>query len=142
MKFTKVQGAGNDFILVEAGELALDWPQVAGAMCDRHFGVGGDGLLLVLPSDTADFEMRIFNPDGSEAEACGNGLRCLAKYIIDQLRNGSNGKANQTRTVHIQFARPTVTMSWLVSVFLRPRTPLSNHQRIGSAAIGSKLKGL
>ncbi len=83
MKFTKVQGAGNDFILVEAGELALDWPQVAGVMCDRRFGVGGDGLLLVLPSDTADFEMRIFNPDGSEAEACGNGLRCLAKYIIE-----------------------------------------------------------
>ena len=83
MKFTKVQGAGNDFILVEAGELALDWPQMAGAMCGRHFGVGGDGLLLVLPSDTADFEMRIFNPDGSEAEACGNGLRCLAMYIIE-----------------------------------------------------------
>ena len=83
MKFTKMQGAGNDFILIEAGELALDWPQMARAMCDRRFGVGGDGLLLVLSSDVADFKMRIFNSDGSEAEACGNGLRCLAKYVIN-----------------------------------------------------------
>jgi len=84
MKFTKMQGAGNDFILVETGELERNWPQTAKDMCDRRFGVGGDGLLLVLPSDVADFKMRIFNSDGSEAEACGNGLRCLAKYVIDR----------------------------------------------------------
>jgi len=83
MNFTKVQGAGNDFILVEASEVNPDWSQVAVAMCDRHFGVGADGLLVLLPSHLADFQMRIFNPDGSEAEACGNGLRCLAKYVID-----------------------------------------------------------
>ena len=53
-------------------------------MCDRHFGVGGDGLLLVLPSNIADFRMHMFNPDGSEAEACGNGLRCLARYVLDR----------------------------------------------------------
>ena len=79
MNFTKMQGAGNDFILIEAGGINCDWPQLAIAMCDRHFGVGGDGLLLLLPSALADFRMCIFNPDGSEAEACGNGLRCLAK---------------------------------------------------------------
>ncbi len=83
MNFTKVQGAGNDFILVEASEVNLDWSQMAVAMCDRHFGIGADGLLVLLPSHLADFQMHIFNPDGSEAEACGNGLRCLAKYIID-----------------------------------------------------------
>ncbi len=84
MNFTKMQAAGNDFILVEAGEINLDWSQMAVAMCDRHFGIGADGLLVLLPSHLADFQMRIFNPDGSEAEACGNGLRCLVKYVIDR----------------------------------------------------------
>ena len=83
MKFTKVQGAGNDFILVNTSDVQRDWSSVARAICDHHFGVGGDGLLLVLPSVIADFQMRIFNPDGSEAEVCGNGLRCLAKYAVD-----------------------------------------------------------
>jgi len=82
--FTKLQGAGNDFILVETDKTGGDWPEVAWAMCDRHYGIGADGLLLLLPSAKADFRMRMFNPDGSEAEACGNGLRCLAKYIIDK----------------------------------------------------------
>jgi len=84
MNFTKVQGAGNDFILVEAGGIDQNWSQMATAICDRHFGVGADGLLLLLPSSIADFQMRVFNPDGSEAEACGNGLRCLAKYVVDR----------------------------------------------------------
>ncbi len=84
MNFTKVQGSGNDFILVEASGLDQNWSQMATAMCDRHYGIGGDGLLLLLPSDVADFQMRVFNSDGSEAEACGNGLRCFAKYVIDK----------------------------------------------------------
>ncbi len=84
MKFTKLQGAGNDFILVEASELNRDWSQMAVAMCDRHLGIGADGLLVLWPSHLADFQMHIFNPDGSEAEACGNGLRCLAKYVVDK----------------------------------------------------------
>src|SRR4030042_1356429 len=60
-----------------------DWTTLARAMCHRHFGIGADGLLLVLKSEVADFRMRMFNPDGSEAEVCGNGLRCLARYVID-----------------------------------------------------------
>ena len=84
MKFTKVQGSGNDFVLLEADESRQDWSRLAVAMCDRHFGIGADGLLLVLPSDKADFKMRMFDPDGSEAEACGNGLRCLAKYVLEK----------------------------------------------------------
>jgi diaminopimelate epimerase len=83
MNFTKVQGAGNDFVLVEASEVNPDWSQMATAMCDRHFGIGADGLLILLASKLADFQMRMFNPDGSEAEACGNGLRCLVKYVIE-----------------------------------------------------------
>jgi diaminopimelate epimerase len=82
MKFTKLQGAGNDFILVE-GEKRLNWPKLAQAMCDRHFGIGADGLLL-LSMDKAKLRMRVFNPDGSEAEVCGNGLRCLVKYALDK----------------------------------------------------------
>jgi diaminopimelate epimerase len=84
MDFTKLQAAGNDFILVEAGGLEQNWSQMAVAMCDRHYGIGADGLLLLLPSDIADFQMRVFNADGSEAEACGNGLRCFARYVIDK----------------------------------------------------------
>ncbi|UCD53963.1 MAG: diaminopimelate epimerase [Dehalococcoidia bacterium] len=82
MNFTKLQSVGNDFVLVETGDAQRDWARIAVAVCDRHFGVGADGLLLLLPSDSADFRMRMFNPDGSEAEACGNGLRCLVEYVI------------------------------------------------------------
>jgi len=84
MNFTKMQGAGNDFILVETSDVNWNWSKMALAMCNRRFGIGADGLLLLLPSDVADFRMREFNPDGSEAKACGNGLRCLAKYVIDK----------------------------------------------------------
>ena len=83
MKFTKLQGTGNDFILVETSDEQRDWSKLALAMCDRHFGIGSDGLLLLLPSQNADFRMRMFDPDGSEAEACGNGIRCLARYVYD-----------------------------------------------------------
>ena len=91
MRFTKLQGAGNDFVLVEASEANLDWSQMAVAMCDRHFGIGADGLLVLSPSNSADFKVHIFNADGSEAEACGNGLRCLVKYVIDY-RDGTGQK--------------------------------------------------
>jgi len=84
MNFTKVQGAGNDFILVEAEAAGQNWSRMATAICDRHLGVGADGLLLVLPSTVADFQMRVFNPDGSEADACGNGLRCLVRYVLEK----------------------------------------------------------
>jgi len=80
MHFTKMQGAGNDFVLVETNDVNQDWSRMVRAMCDRHFGIGGDGLLVVSSSDRADLYMREFNVDGSEAEACGNGLRCVVKY--------------------------------------------------------------
>ena len=83
MKFTKLQGTGNDFILVATSDEQRDWSKLALAMCERHFGIGSDGLLLLLPSGKADFRMRMFDPDGSEAEACGNGIRCLARYVYD-----------------------------------------------------------
>ncbi len=84
MNFTKMQGNGNDFVIVQTSDMKRNWSPVAIAMCDRHFGIGADGLILIMPSDKADFQMRIFDVDGSEAEACGNGIRCLAKYVFDR----------------------------------------------------------
>jgi diaminopimelate epimerase len=92
MNFIKLQATGNDFVLIDGRRIKQrDWSAVARAMCDRHFGVGSDGLLLILPSKKADFYMRMFNPDGSEAEACGNGLRCAARYAMESgLVSGAN----------------------------------------------------
>jgi diaminopimelate epimerase len=84
MDFTKVHGAGNDFIIVDARHMQRDWPQLATAVCDRHLGIGADSLIILLPSDRADFGMRIFDADGSEAETCVNGIRCLAEYLLEK----------------------------------------------------------
>lgn len=87
MRFVKMHGAGNDFVVIDgAKEIIGDdyWPAIARTACDRHFGIGGDGVILVLPSRAANFRMRMFNPDGSEAEMCGNGIRCFAKYVFDR----------------------------------------------------------
>ena len=89
MNFVKLQATGNDFILIDAQGLERDWSAVAREMCQRHFGVGADGLLLVLHSEAADLRLRMFNPDGSEAEACGNGLRCFARYAVESGLAGS-----------------------------------------------------
>ena len=84
MKFVKMQGTGNDFILVATEGEDRDWGSLARAMCDRHFGAGADGLMLVLPSQRADVRMRLFNVDGTEAEVSGNGVRCLVKYAVER----------------------------------------------------------
>ncbi len=84
MDFTKIQAAGNDFVVIDARDREDNWGELSRAMCHRHFGVGADGLILVCKSESADFRMRIFNADGTEAEACGNGLRCFTKYVIDK----------------------------------------------------------
>jgi len=84
MNFTKSQATGNDFILIDARNMERDWAKLAQDMCHRHFGIGADGLILVMASDAATLRMRMLNPDGSEAEICGNGLRCFAKYVIDR----------------------------------------------------------
>ena len=84
MKFTKMHGCGNDYVYVNLFEEKLDDPaEVSIKVSDRHFGIGSDGLITIGPSDKADFRMRIYNADGSEAEMCGNGIRCVAKYVYD-----------------------------------------------------------
>lgn len=85
MDIIKMHGLGNDFICLDHFLFPpdMDYPEIAIKLCHRQFGVGGDGLIAVLPSDKADAKMRIFNSDGSEAEMCGNGIRCFAKYVYD-----------------------------------------------------------
>jgi diaminopimelate epimerase len=84
MDFTKMQGAANDFVVVDARKIKKDWSKLAIAVCDRHLGIGADSLIILLPSDRADFGMRTFDADGSEAETCGNGIRCVARYVLEK----------------------------------------------------------
>lgn len=84
MKFTKMHGIGNDYVYVNCFEESVKNPEeVSKFVSDRHFGIGSDGLILISPSATADFRMNIYNADGSQAEMCGNGIRCVAKYVYD-----------------------------------------------------------
>jgi len=85
MRFTKMHGAGNDYVYINCFDEPIpdDLAALARRVSDRHCGIGGDGLILICPSRTADARMRMFNADGSEAEMCGNGIRCVAKYVYD-----------------------------------------------------------
>ena len=86
MKFTKMQGLGNDYIYINCtkGYESIENPgELSKKLSDRHFGIGGDGIILICDSDLADFKMRMFNKDGSESEMCGNGIRCVGKYVYD-----------------------------------------------------------
>lgn len=85
MKFTKMHGCGNDYVYINGIEEKIEDPsELAISMSNRNFGVGSDGIVLILPSETADFRMRMFNADGSEAEMCGNAIRCVGKFVYDK----------------------------------------------------------
>jgi diaminopimelate epimerase len=88
LEFTKMQGIGNDFVVVdcltESAPSAATLQEVSPRLCDRKFGIGSDGVILVLPGSDTDFTMRMFNPDGSESEMCGNGIRCFARFVRDK----------------------------------------------------------
>ena len=86
MKFTKMQGCGNDYVYVNGFVEKIDTeakPDIVRRLSDRHFGIGGDGVIFINPSEIADFEMEMFNADGSRSQMCGNGIRCVAKYVYD-----------------------------------------------------------
>ena len=96
INFTKMHGLGNDFILIDCRHLNLNaLSELSKKLCDRRFGIGAYQMLLLSESNRADFRMRIFNADGSEAEMCGNGIRCLAKYIWER-------NLSRKRTLHIE----------------------------------------
>lgn len=129
MLFTKMQGAGNDYIYVDcfSQPIPADPAALARAVSDRHFGIGADGLILICPADGADAEMRMFNADGSYSEMCGNGIRCVAKFVHDhgiavrdQLRITSAGKpflldlelrAGKVERVRVDMGEPILTSS-------------------------------
>src|SRR3954447_19799489 len=105
MRFTKMHGIGNDYVYVETFRqpAPADPARLAVAVSDRHFGVGSDGLILIMPSERADARMRMFNADGSEGEMCGNGVRCVAKYLHD------HGLARKDR-VTVETGRGVLTL--------------------------------
>ena len=105
MEFTKMQGAGNDFVVIDANHSRRDWSKLAAKMCDRHYGIGADGLLISLPSKVADFKMRIFNADGSESAVCGNGLRCLVEHYIDVNKVKNDSEVTVETSIGVRIAR-------------------------------------
>lgn len=109
MRFTKMEGAGNDYIYIDCFSSGTDhdWPRLSMEISDRHYGVGSDGLILIMPSRVADFRMRIFNKDGSEGDMCGNGLRCLSRYVYD---HGLTQKTEFTVETRAGLMRPTLVM--------------------------------
>ena len=87
MKFTKMQGCGNDYVYIDGSREQIpqeEKPELVRRLSDRHFGIGGDGVIFINPSDEADFEMEMYNADGSRAEMCGNGIRCVGKFVYDK----------------------------------------------------------
>ena len=114
MKFTKMQGIGNDYVYVNCFEENIENPpELSIAISDRHFGVGSDGLIMILPSPVADARMRIFNADGSEAQMCGNGIRCVAKYLYEYGIKKSDRMTIETdaglKTIELTIANDRVT---------------------------------
>ena len=98
MNFTKMQGCGNDYVYVNCFEEKIDdRPALARRVSNRHFGVGSDGLICICPSDIADFQMDMYNLDGTQAQMCGNGIRCVGKYVYD---HGMTGRTEITVESH------------------------------------------
>ncbi len=149
MHFTKMHGIGNDFVMVnclgaDGINLLAECRSRAARLCDRKFGVGGDGVIALLPGEAAPFAMRMFNPDGTESEMCGNGIRCFAKFLFDrgltqgqdeiavetgagllhlQITPGPDGKA---ATVRVDMGEPVLTPSQIPTVLSETESPVVN----------------
>ena len=118
MKFTKMHGAGNDYVYIDARNQKRNWPALSVAMSDRHLGVGSDGIILILASDKADLRMQMFNADGSEAEMCGNGIRCFVRYALD---NGILASSKSPVSVETLAGVLQVTPVWEGNEMVRAR---------------------
>jgi len=142
MKITKMQGLGNDYIYVNGMEETVPDPEtLARKISDRHFGVGSDGLVLILPCEGADFRMRMFNADGSEAEMCGNAARCVAKYIHD--RGLSRKEEIRLMTgAGIKVLKLAVENGRTVRVRVDMGEPVLDPSRIPAALAGSRIVGV
>src|SRR4051812_13924160 len=138
MRFTKMHGIGNDYVYVNCFDVPFpkDAKTLAQNMADRHFGIGGDGLILICPSDNgADARMRMYNADGSESEMCGNGLRCVAKYVYDH-------GIKREKTLRIQTGRGILSVDLELVNDKVERVRVNMGRPILEAAeIPTKLKG-
>src|SRR5438477_3802765 len=138
MRFTKMHGAGNDYVYVDCfrNPLPHDPARLSRIISDRHFGVGSDGLILICPSDKADARMRMFNADGSEAEMCGNGIRCVAKFLHD------HGLVRK-RTLTVETGRGVLTLDLEVQggsvqqVRVDMGEPILEAERIPTTLLGN-----
>lgn len=130
MKFTKMHGCGNDYIYVNCMEEMIPNPEkVSIYVSDRHFGIGSDGLILICPSEVADFRMRMFNADGSEGAMCGNGVRCIAKYVYDYGLTDKNKISIETKG-GIKYLDLTVENGKVVLVKVNMGAPILAPEKI------------
>ncbi|MFC4100984.1 diaminopimelate epimerase [Paenibacillus xanthanilyticus] len=131
MNFTKMNGLGNDFIVI-AGEpeLPANAAALAEKLCNRFFGIGADGMVYILPSESADFRMRIINSDGSEAEQCGNAIRCVAKYVYDSGLTDKEEITVETLGAGVQKVQLTVENGKAVQVRVDMGQPILDGLRI------------
>ena len=152
MRFTKMHGAGNDYVYVDCFEqpVPANPAELARRVSDRHFGIGGDGLILICPSRVADARMWMFNADGSEAEMCGNGIRCVAKYVYDhgicrketmRIETGAGVRSldlevdgDRTRRVRVDMGEPILEPQRI------PTTLPGNPSLKGNPVVGAKLE--
>ncbi len=140
LQFTKMTGIGNDYVYLDGFRQRIADPaRLAVAMADRHFGVGSDGLVLILPSRKADCRMRMFNADGSEAEMCGNAIRCVAKYVYDRKLVRKTALAVET-ACGIKPIRLTVRGGRMTAATVDMGAPILDPDRIPVAAKTNKIR--
>ena len=124
VKFTKMHGCGNDYVFIDCTKELIDNPEkVSEYVSDRHFGIGSDGLILICPSDVADFRMKMYNADGSEGSMCGNGVRCIAKYVYDKGLTDKTNISLETKS-GIKYLELTVENEKVVKVKVNMGAPI------------------
>lgn len=124
VKFTKMHGCGNDYVYIDCTKEMIDNPEkVSEYVSDRHFGIGSDGLILICPSDVADFRMKMYNADGSEGSMCGNGVRCISKYVYDKGLTDKTNISLETKS-GIKYLELTVENEKVVKVKVNMGAPI------------------
>ena len=142
IKFTKMQGLGNDYVYMDAIHQRIEnQSSLAQFVSDRHFGIGADGLILICKSDVADFKMRMFNSDGSEAEMCGNGIRCVGKFVYDKGLTDQTAVTIET-LAGIKTLKLNVTNNKVETVRVDMGEPILEPERIPVMAIEKPVKNL
>lgn len=142
MKFTKMHGCGNDYIYVDCIREPLKDPNgVAEKLSDRHFGIGSDGLILICPSDQADFRMAMYNSDGSEGAMCGNGIRCVAKFCYDKGLTDKTSISVETKGGQIKYLDLTVENGKVTWVKVDMGTPAVRADAIPVVGMGNEVIG-